>query len=180
MENFLGFRNTIPNTAAGVALYIGAMWSVSFLCHMYGMVFIGDIVGLLTIPAIYNTVVNYRMRIEDIPFGKCWRLTSSISIYASLITALVQYCYLRFLDNGRMVSKVTASMEMPEMQEMMKNMTPEMSVDEIIQVFGSLTVGGLTAQLLMMNLMLSLILSLIIAFFGSRKHLPKNGRDKGE
>ena len=177
MERFDDVIKSTSHTAAGVALYIGALWSGSFLFTVYGIPLVGDLLGLFSLLAMYNTVRNYRALVEDIPFLKCWRLTSTISLYGVLVTGLVQYVYFQYLDNGRLLGNLVSMLEMPELQEYFSQVMPGITLDELTGLFESVTVGSMTAQLFLMNLCLSMLVALPVAVLGKLSKAKPRRKD---
>ncbi|MCI5451963.1 DUF4199 domain-containing protein [bacterium] len=180
MERYDNVLKSTSHTAAGVALYIGALWSGSFLFTVYGIPLAGDLLGLFSLLAMYNTVRNYRAMVEDISFLKCWKLTSTISLYGVLVTGLVQYVYFQYLDNGRLLGSLVSMLEVPEFRESLRQVMPGITPDELTALLESVTVGSMTAQLFLMNLCLSMLAALPLAVLGKLGKVRPRRKDAGD
>lgn len=176
------WKNSLTSVASYMAIWIGMAWSASFLCSMYGLKYpllssVGNVLGILSIYMIYTNVRNYRCWIKDIRFASCWRLSFCICIFAGLITDAVQYAYFAFLDNGMLMSMMLSMMETPEYEQMMEQLMPGVSTQEIGKIISSMTIRSIMAQLITFNLLISLPISFITALFGS---IAKTKGSQGE
>jgi ABC-type sugar transport system permease subunit len=85
--------------------------------------------------------------------------------FASLLTAVVQYLYLAFLDHGRLFMQVEQMLSMPEYEQWLKQMAGGADIEEVKKAaLGLLSnPAKMTLQLLWSDTLLSLILSIPIA-----------------
>lgn len=89
-------------------------------------------------------------------------------LYASLIFALAQYLYFRFLDNGVFLSMLTNAMNIIAQAYKDSGLTKEM-MSENINMMSTMTPIQWTFMFLMQNIMIAIVISLPIAAICSRR-----------
>lgn len=170
---------TIVKSAQRIAIKIGFLCSVSFLCCVRGIVSpgiatIGHIAGLLAVYKILTGIVKYRIYEQDIRFGKCLQMAFLICIFAGLLTNVVQYIYFQFFDNGFFLSSLASMMETPEYQQMIKSVFAGISQSELNAAFQQINVPTLMTQIIFMNLLLSVPVSLITAALAAYPNISRS------
>ena len=96
------------------ALLLALLWAASFACIMLlNAGFIGNILALAT-----PFLVGYRLKafrtealFGVISFRRAYAYSLYVFIYASLVFALVQFVYFRFIDSGGFVGLLTDTMK---------------------------------------------------------------------
>lgn len=169
---------TIVQSAAHIAIKVGFLCSISFLCSVRGIASpgiatIGHLAGLLAIYNIFKSLFKYRLLQQDIRFGKCFMMALLICIFAGLLTNVIQYIYFQFFDKGFFLSSLATVMETPEYQQMVKSVFTGVSQNELDQAFQQINIQTLMAQIIFMNLLVSVPVSLLTAALAA---LPKISR----
>ena len=151
-------------------LVVGLFTSASFLATMYGLAspslgLLGNILGIIAFYVAFRQVRAYRQEVGGLSFMQACYMAFLTFFFASLLTAVVQYLYLAFLDNGRLVSQVEQMLTMPEYEQWLKHMAGDADVEEVKTVaLGLLSnPAKTTLQLLWSDCLLSLILSIPVA-----------------
>ena len=106
-------KPTLTDAAGWMALPIGIMWSASFLCAMYGtklplLSMLGTALGIISIYMLYKQLTNYRRFFPSTGWLHVFCLSLLTCLLAGLLTDGVQYLYFAFLDQGRMLSVMSA------------------------------------------------------------------------
>ncbi|MBO4839770.1 MAG: DUF4199 domain-containing protein [Bacteroidaceae bacterium] len=175
-------RITIVQGASHIAIKVGLLCCISFVCAMRGMTspgiaFIGQIATVLAIYNIFKNILRYRLQVQNIQFGKCLWMAFLICIFAGLLTNVIQYIYFQFFDKGLFLSSMASVMETPEYQQMLKSVFADVPQSQLKEVFQQMNIQTLMIQFILMNLMLSVPVSLITAGLASIPNI--NNRKKG-
>ena len=152
---------------------VGIMCSISFLCSMYGLQspslgLISNVLALLAFIVAGRCIRSFSNNIPPTRFGQaCW-MAFNIFLYAILITALVQFLYFTYLDQGRLATQMQHITAMPEYRQLLEQMAPNGNADEIIKTAISITSSPAraTSQLLWMNCFMALLLIIPTALIG--------------
>lgn len=171
----LSQQPTVIQAASRIALKVGILCSISFICSVRsiassGMGVIGHFTALWAVYDIFKYILKYRLQVRDISFGSCLRMAFMICIFAGLLTNVVQYVYFQFFDKGMFLSNLNALMETPEYKEMMKTALGDVSQSELKAVYAMINIQTLMLNIILMNLLLSVPVSLLTAGIAS---LPK-------
>lgn len=172
-------RMTIVQNASQIAIKVGILCSISFLCSMRGITspgvaMLGHIAALLAAYNIFKNLFKYRVLVEDIRFGKCFLMAFLICIFAGLLTNVVQYIYFQFFDKGFFLSSLASVMETPEYKEMVKSVFAGVPQSELDKAFQQLNIQTLMMQIVLMNLLVSVPVSFITAGLASFPNLKKH------
>lgn len=151
-----------------MALPIGIMWAASFLCTMYGydrpvLSMLSSALGVISIFLLYKQLTNYRRLFPSTSWLHVLRLSFVACLLAGLLTDAVQYLYFLFLDNGRLLSLLSTTMQSEEYREAWQQIMPEANLEEIQKMIQQMTVRDIMMQLATYNIMLALPLSLLAA-----------------
>lgn len=150
---------------------LALVWIASFAAMIYAPnTMLGGLLQFATPFVVYWRLAAFRKSALGgvISFRRAFGYSAYTFFYASLLFAVVQFLYFRFLDNGFMASMFTTAA---------KDMTPVyqangMSAQQIADATNtitSLTPIELAFMFMMMNLLIGVILSLLIAVVGMRK-----------
>ena len=131
--------------AAQYGAVVGLMWIVSFAFYIIGLTRplvgnVGLIIGLLSV------------------------------VTASLLMAVAQFVYFRYIDNGLLLQTYSTIMQQPEAVAMMQSMMPEEDAAEVsrqvIDLLKSISPIQLTFEFLVYNLMFGFLLAIPTAWIG--------------
>ena len=159
---------TTTDVAGWMALRVGLIWSVSFLCTMYGterplLSTLSTALGLISIYALYKQLKNYRNLYSTINWWHILRLSFTTCLLAGLLTDAAQYVYFLWFDNGRLLSLLASTMQSQEYREAWQKMLPETNLNEIQEIIQTMTVRDIMQQLVLYNVLLALPVSLLAA-----------------
>lgn len=177
MNNTFNYLNA-RNYASQYGAIVGLCWIVSFLCYMGGLrtPFLGDIGMIMGISSIFvagNIIRYYHNMRQNLNFRQAWWMALILYFCATILTALAQFIYFRYMDHGMLAQTYEQILTAPEYQNLLQNVLPQGAdkemIDSLISLFYSITPIQMTFQLLIYNIFLGLILSLPTAFLGHRK-----------
>ena len=154
-------------------LWVGILCSLSFLFAVYArggllLAQLGNLLGIFAIILAGMFLRKYRELISPLTFGQACRISFLTYFFASLITAVVQFIYFRYLDHGQVAEQMTNLLESPEYQQMLQRLSGQSDVKDIMESATSLLYNPIqmTIQLTWMNLILSIILTPLTALIG--------------
>jgi hypothetical protein len=150
--------------------YVGLIWVVSFAC------FIGEFSSpLLGLTAMILAVISpffLAMRLKKfrnnarngiISFRRALAFCMLSFFYASLLFAIAQYIYFRYMDNGFLVSQYATMFSTPEAKSMMNAMAAGNQIKDGINLLSSLRPIEIVFEFLSMNISIGIIISVPIA-----------------
>ena len=105
------------------------MWIVSFAFYIIGLTRslvgnVGLIIGLLSVVTAGFLIRKFRGEVFPLRFGQSWWMATLIFMYASLLMAVAQFVYFRYIDNGLLLQTYSTIMQQPEAVAMMQSMMP--------------------------------------------------------
>lgn len=163
---------------------IGLMCIASFGCYIAGLAYplLGQLALLLGIASVIvcgRLIRSYRLRTGEMKFRRCWWMAYLVYMYAVLLTALGQFIYFRFIDNGFMATQFENQITRPEMEETLQLLSPDGSMQQMIadtiQMLQTMSAADFTINLLFSNILLGLIGSVLAAWIGcTGKKKPEN------
>ena len=139
---------------------------------------------LLGIPVVAFFLIRHfrdSTSIPFFPFPLSWMLSILTFLFATVLSCMAAYLYLRFLDNGALANGLMARMDliMQSSQAVTQTMTDPAQVEQYnktmelmqqtISWFCSLPASGKTKQLIQSSLMWGNILSLIIGLITAKR-----------
>ena len=94
--------------AAQYGAVVGLMWIVSFAFYIIGLTRplvgnVGLIIGLLSVVTAGFLIRKFRGEVFPLRFGQSWWMATLIFMYASLLMAVAQFVYFRYIDNGLLI-----------------------------------------------------------------------------
>jgi len=161
-------RPTLTDAAGWMALPIGIIWSLSFLCTMYGtdhpfLSLLSTALGLYSIFLLYRQLTNYRRHFPSVSWLHIFRLSLLTCLLAGLLTDAAQYLYFVLLDNGRLLSILGSALQSEEYREVWKKLTPGASIEEAQAMVQTMTVRDIMLQIVLYNIFLALPVALFAA-----------------
>lgn len=116
---------------------------------------------------------RYRKRECDnvMPFFQAWTFIAIMYICASLLSAVIQFIYFRFIDNGYLMQVVLQTTEVVKENPDIFG-TLSVDLDTAVKEFQSLGIRDIVFSILSSNIMNACLLSPIIALFVKRN--PEN------
>lgn len=105
------------------------------------------------------------------PFSMAWLFSMMTFLFASLLSVMLFYLFLRFIDNGQFITNTISLFEV--FKEQTPDINPRLSafagqMDSYIEYYETLTLNGIIKDLFSTNLLWGNIYSLIIAAFIKR------------
>ncbi len=161
--------------AAQYGAVVGLMWIVSFAFYIIGLTRplvgnVGLIIGLLSVVTAGFLIRKFRGEVFPLRFGQSWWMSTLIFMYASLLMAVAQFVYFRYIDNGLLLQTYSTIMQQPEAVAMMQSMMPEEDAAEVsrqvIDLLKSISPIQLTFEFLVYNLMFGFLLAIPTAWIG--------------
>lgn len=147
------------------ALLLAALWIASFaLIVMSPQSMLGALLAFAT-PFVQGWLLGrFRDRVRDgiISFRRGFAYCVYCFIYASLIFALAQYVYFRFIDGGRFVQMISESVKILEPVYQQNSIQME-SLRQATEQMSQLPPSQWVFTLLMQNVFIGFILSIPIA-----------------
>ncbi len=187
MMNATSYRQ-LRAFAAQYGTVVGLMWIVSFAFYIAGLTrpLVGNVslvTWLLSVVVAGYLVRKFRSEVHPLRFWRSWWMAALMFMYASLLVAVAQFVYFRYIDDGLLVRTCSAVMQQPEAVAMMQSMMPGEDAAEVIRqtidLLGSISPIQLTAELLAYNLMLGFLLAFPAAWIGtSGKSLTPHSQNR--
>lgn len=155
--------------------WVGALWIASFCCYMGGLTQpwlanLGLLIGFISLLFTGMLLRGFYRQVAPLSFFRAWWMAWLVFLYASLLTAVVQYVYFRFIDNGRLINTYSALFEKPESRELLAAMLPEQdpeaAIRQALELLGSLSPIEITFEWMLYNIFLGFILALPVAQIG--------------
>ena len=161
--------------AAQYGTIVGLMWIVSFAFFIAGLTqpLVGNaslLIGMVSVAIAGYLIRKFRHDVAAIRFRQAWWMSTQIFMYASLLMAIAQFVYFRFIDDGLLIRTYTEVMQQPEAAAMMQSMMPGEDVTAVVAdvtaQLQQITPIQLTFEFLVYNLLLGFILSIPTAWIG--------------
>ena len=181
-------RINILQTSMTLGTYLGAYIILAYLAMVLTVKYAA--VSLIAVPLMIGIpVVAYFLirRFRDstkapfFPFPVSWMLSILTFLFATVLSCMVAYLYLRYIDNGALAAGLMARMEvmMQSMETVTAAMTDPAQVEQYnktmelmqqtITWFCSLPASAVTKQLIQSSLMWGNIISLIIGIITAKR-----------
>ena len=181
-------RINILQTSMTLGTYLGAYIILAYLATVFTVKYAAlTLVSrplLLGIPVVaYFLIRHFResTKAPFFPFPVSWMLTILTFLFATALSCMAAYMYLRFLDNGALAAGLTARMDMiiQSSQEVTAAMTDPVQVEQYnktmelmqqtIAWYCSLPASAMTKQLIMSSLMWGNIISLVVGLLTAKR-----------
>lgn len=167
--------------AAQCALWIGALWTASFLCSInsLGHTLLGLASNVLAVLSVVLLVMQLRRFAATcrFTFGRRWWMAWNTCMYAALLTTFCQYIYFRYIDGGRFLSSLTALVEEEQYREMWKRVQPDINPNDMISSLADVSLGSTITSLLMFNFILAAVCSLLSALLAGSSKTAGDNKD---
>ena len=181
-------RINILQTSMTLGTYLGAYIILAYLASVLTVKYTA--LSLLAIPLFigipfvaFFLIRRFRDSTQApfFPFPVSWMLSILTFLFATVLSCMVAYLYLRFIDNGALAAGLTARMNeiMQSSQTMTVTMTDPAQVEQYnktmelmqqtIAWFCSLPASAMTKQLIQSSLMWGNIISLIIGLLTAKR-----------
>ena len=172
-------RPSLMNAAGWMALPVGAMWSLSFLCAMYGigqpmLSLLGQALAIVSIFMLNRQLTNYRRLFPAVSWLHIMQLSLVTCLLAGLLTDVAQYAYFLWLDGGRMLSFLSEAFQNEAYRESLSKLMPEADLAEVQKMIQGMSVRDIMSQLVIYNVMIALPVSLLAALPVRKSKEPKN------
>ena len=181
-------RINILQTSMTLGTYLGAYIILAYLAMVltvkYAAISLIAVPLMIGIPVVaYFLIRRFRDSIKApfFPFPVSWMLSILTFLFATVLSCMVAYLYLRYIDNGALAAGLTARMDMmlQSSQAMTATMTDPAQVEQYnktmelmqqtITWFCSLPASAVTKQLIQSSLMWGNIISLIIGIITAKR-----------
>ena len=181
-------RINILQTAMTLGTYLGAYIILAYLATLLTVKY--PAASLLAVPLFIGIpVVAFLLvrrfrdstKVPYFPFPVSWIISILTFLFATVLSCMAAYLYLRFLDHGALAAGLTARMDMmmQSSQEATALMTDPAQIEhynrtmelmqQTIAWFCSLPASGKTKQLIETSLMWGNIISLIIGLLTAKR-----------
>ena len=181
-------RINILQTSMTLGTYLGAYIILAYLASVLTVKYTA--LSLLAIPLFigipfvaFFLIRRFRDSTQApfFPFPVSWMLSILTFLFATVLSCMVAYLYLRYIDNGALAAGLTARMDMmlQSSQAMTATMTDPAQVEQYnktmelmqqtITWFCSLPASAVTKQLIQSSLMWGNIISLIIGIITAKR-----------
>ena len=181
-------RINILQTAMTLGTYLGAYIILAYLATLLTVKY--PAASLLAVPLFIGIpVVAFLLvrrfrdstKVPYFPFPVSWIISILTFLFATVLSCMAAYLYLRFLDHGALAAGLTARMDlmMQSSQEATALMTDPAQIEHYIRTmelmqqtiawFCSLPASGKTKQLIETSLMWGNIISLIVGLLTAKR-----------
>jgi len=167
-----------------LGLYIILVYAVTAMTVRFSVLSLLALPLMLGIPVVaFFLVKHYRDKnsIPFFPFPISWIITLLTFLFATVLSCMAVYLYLRFIDHGAFATGLMAWMEtvIQSTETVTATMTNHAQIEQYnntiellrqsVTWFCSLPASGVTKQLIQASLMWGNILSLIIALITAKR-----------
>ena len=181
-------RINVIQSAMKLGLVFGIFQTVKLA--LFPLTLQHQIFSLLLMPAVFGSPVILWLIVrrfreseaaEFFPFIYAWPLTIMTVLFAAVISTVVAYVYLQYVDHGAFVTALAAQIEVSVEAIGQQNPTGEMSamlsqMDEYLKVLRSMTPIQFSKQVFSILLFWGNIISVIIAAVTARVRLKTKGQ----
>lgn len=177
--------------AAEYGTCIGVLWCVDFLLITWGFksqVAGAMLVGLLcmvllpVLPCYFAHRMKRHLPAEaGMGYGRAFMFCVLMMMYTCLLTAAVEYAYLRFWDKGQLLSTLTAIVTAPDAQAAYRQLGMEdmlRQTEEALDTLRQMRVSDMVVALMNQNIFIALINSFLAACFGMKAATPPPTEDE--
>ena len=187
-EGYKIVRINILQTSMTLGTYLGAYIILAYLAMVltvkYAAISLLAVPLMIGIPVVaYFLIRRFRDSIKApfFPFPVSWILSILTFLFATVLSCMVAYLYLRFIDHGALAAGLTARMDMmlQSSEAMTAAMTDPVQIEQYnktmelmqqtIAWFCSLPASAMTKQLIQSSLMWGNIISLIIGLLTAKR-----------
>jgi len=167
-----------------LGIYIILVYAITALTVKFSALSLIALPLMLGIPVVaFFLVKRFRdqSNIPYFPFPVSWMITLLTFLFATVLSCMAVYLYLRFIDHGAFSAGLMAWMEvmMQSSEDVIGNMTDPAQVEQYnnmmellrqsVTWFCSLPASGVAKQLIQTSLLWGNILSLIIALITAKR-----------
>ncbi|MBO4268908.1 MAG: DUF4199 domain-containing protein [Bacteroidaceae bacterium] len=167
-----------------LGLYIILAYAMTALTVKYPALSLIAMPVVIGIPVVaYFLIRRFRdsNRLPFFPFPVSWMISILTFLFATVLSCMVTYIYLRYIDHGAFASGLMARMELmiQTSQSAISGMTDPAQIEQYnstlelmrqtITWFCSLPASGVTRQLIQASLLWGNILSLIIGLITAKR-----------
>lgn len=174
-KNQTGLINVAMTLGTYLGLYQIAKYALivlSLKSALFSLLLMAVIIGVPFF--VYFLIKRYRNKHTEgyFPFAISWILTLTTIFFATILSVMVCYLYLRYIDHGALIDSIIIQMQ--NMKEFYSNSgitDPESVIsqlDMIIDLFKSMTIMELTKQLLSISLFWGNLISIAVALFTAK------------
>lgn len=160
--------------SAQYGIHMSIYWVISFICTMNAMEypllsFVGQITAFLSLFIGIRIVSEYSSKIQKLGFlNKVW-LSWSTCAFATIITTLAQYIYMRFIDKGRFINSITEIFNDPAYKEIIEQQMQGLGTEKALEILSATTYTQLALQFLFLNLCIAMLFTLLMSLFAKTK-----------
>ncbi len=171
-------RGYLNQFAMLLGTYMGVFWIAKFclvpmgLTHTFLMLLFFGLTLCVPFMAYYYTKL-YRDRVlgGGIGLGHAWLFTTSMFIYASLLTAVAHYVYLEYMDNGYILNTYNGMLNELKAEQIPGTETYINQMREGLNQLASMSSIELVVQQLSNNIFFGMVWAIITALM-VRKNVP--------
>lgn len=176
---------TLSGYAAEYGTFVGAAWCIDFLLIMWGFTGQGALLMLLALLLfvllpVFPCYFARRMRRHvpanvGIGYGRAFMFCVLMMMYTCLLTAAVEYVYLRFVDQGQMLDTLTAIISSPQSQTLYRQVGMEATLQQTENALAALSamrVSDIVVTLMNQNIFISLLTAMLAACFCTKTATP--------
>lgn len=149
---------------------MAAIWTCSFACYIAGtaapmLMICGMGLAIGSLFFAYMRLRNFRDTAlsGSISFGRAYSYTLLIFFYSSILFAVAQFVYFRFIDNGYIVSTMTEMMNAEPNSQLIEAYGLTDSINESLKLMNSTRPIDYALNYLTLNIMLGMIAGLPFA-----------------
>lgn len=157
--------------------YLGLIWIVSFACYIgeFNTPALGVVALALAMSSPFFIAIRLKKFRDNIRNGMIsYKRGLAFCIlsffYASLLFAIAQFIYFRFIDHGFLLNQYNAVFASVEAKKVMEAMAAKTEIENGIRLIASMRPIEIVFNFLSMNISIGIILSLPIAVLMKSAH----------
>ena len=181
-------RTQMGPYATEYGTFIGLCWVADFFLFVWGLRTLSPLPLLLAtlllvclpvLPCLF--VRRYRNRLPEgasMGYGRAFFFCVLMMMYTCLLTAAVEFAYLRWMDQGAIVASLSAMLQSGDVQMAYRQMGMAdqlQALEEALDTVAAFSVSDIVVSLLNQNIFISLLNCFLAACFGIKHPISPQG-----
>lgn len=181
-------RTQMSAYATEYGTFIGLCWVADFFLFVWGLRTLAPlpllaatllIVCLPVLPCLFARRYSKQLP-EDVSvgYGRAFFFCVLMMMYTCLLTAAVEFVYLRWMDHGAILSSLSGMLSSADVQMTYRQMgmTEQLrTLEDALDTVAAFSVSDIVVSLLNQNIFISLLTCLLAACFGVKRPQHSQG-----
>lgn len=175
-------RTQMSAYATEYGTFIGLCWVADFFLFVWGMRTLAPLpllvaslllVCLPVLPCLFAHRYRDQLPAEaSLGYGRAFFFCVLMMMYTCLLTAAVEFVYLRWMDHGAIIGSLSSMLQSADVQmayRQMGMMDQLRTLEDALDTVAAFSVSDIVVSLLNQNIFISLLTCLLAACFGVKR-----------